>query len=350
MMKTKKITAIERASIEQASIEREAKETSWRKSCFLRATQSDRITVLIGPSQKSFQVPQDLLMQWAPALGKAYQSGFEESRTRTILLPHVKMSTFEEFLIWLHAYEPSVDLKKLASVLDLAIFAEMYIICHLKNQTSDILRAELGSGRWQLTPDDVAMVYDDVPSGSILRQLCSVSFALAAGDPPSYSGFGHPSGFGGLANTHKDHSNYMEWKSVFETHSDLGWDYFKQIQTGYAQTSINGGGACRFHDHRDIRGAGREGVDKCPYPHGALPTKRHARSQPNENQGEKSVEAQPVGNDVQEQVQPVLQGPLEEPLSVEEAHPIEEQYSPVEEVAIAEEEPQPVQEVLSREW
>jgi len=42
------------------------------------------------------------------------------------------------------------------------------MICQLKYQTSDILRTELGSGRWQLTPDNVSMVYDEVPSDSIL--------------------------------------------------------------------------------------------------------------------------------------------------------------------------------------
>ncbi len=116
-----------------------------------------------------------------------------------------------------------MDPQNLASVLDLAIFAEMYIICQLKNQTSDILCIELGSGRWQLTPNDISMVYDEVPSDSILRQLCSVSLAFPVTDPASL-GFGYSSGFGGLPNvarTHRLHNNYLEWESVFEKHSDL---------------------------------------------------------------------------------------------------------------------------------
>jgi hypothetical protein len=90
----------------------------------------------------SFQVPQDLLMLWSLPLGEMCRSGLEESRARIIPLPHIKISTFEDFLIWMYAYGPSVNLNNLASVLDLAIFAEMYIICQLKNQTSDILRTE----------------------------------------------------------------------------------------------------------------------------------------------------------------------------------------------------------------
>ena len=279
----------------------------------------------------SFQVPQDLLMQWSPPLGEMCRSGLEESRTRLIPLPHVKISTFGDFFIWMHAYEPSVNLKSLTSVLDLAIFADMYIICQLKNQTSDILRAELGSGRWQLTPDDVSMVYDEVPSGSILRQLISVSLTLPVGDPPSSPGFG---GFGSLANfpsTHRQLGNYLEWESVFEKHSDLGWDYFRQIQTGHAQTAINCGGPCRFHDHRDIPGVGREDVDKCPYPRGALPTEGRIWSLPNEYQYEVSVEAQPVGNDVEEEPQPILEEP---PAAEEEPPTVEEELQPVEEVSV----------------
>jgi len=292
----------------------------------------------------SFQVPQDLLMQWSPPLGEMCRSGLEESQTRIIPLPHVKISTFEDFLIWMHAYEPSVDLKSLASVLDLAIFAEMYMICQLKNQTSDILHTELGGGRWQLTPDDVSMIYDEVPSGSTLRQLCSVSLALAAADPPSSSGFGssspygHSSVFGSLANfasTHRQHYNYLEWESVFKLHSDLGWDYFEQIQTRHAQTAINWGGPCRFHDHRDIPGVRREDVDKCPYPRGPLPMECRTRSMGSEYHQEVSVEAQPIGNDVEEEARPVLEEPqpiLEEPPAVvEEAEPVEEPQ-PVEEV------------------
>ncbi|RFU26968.1 hypothetical protein B7463_g9360, partial [Scytalidium lignicola] len=260
--------------------------------------QSDRITFVVEPSRVPFQVPQDLLMQWSLPLGNMCQSGLEESRTRVIPLPHVKISTFEDFFIWMHAYEPSVNLKSLVPILDLAIFAEIYIIYHLKNQTSDILRTELGSGRWQLTPDNISMIYDEVPSGSILRQLCSISLALPVADPTASPSFGS---FANSGRTHRQHNNYLEWESVFEKHSDLGWDYFRHIQTGHTQTAINWGGPCRFHDHRDIPGVKLEDANKCPYPLGALPTERHTQSLSNEYQSPASVEAQPVGNEEEAQ-------------------------------------------------
>lgn len=197
-----------------------------------------------------------------------------------------------------------MELLSFATVLDLAIFAEIYIICQLKNQTSDILRTELGSGRWQLTPENVCVIYDEVPLGSILRELCSASLALQVLDPPAPSTWDFSDA---PTVTHRKYENYLEWRSVFEKHSDLGWDYFKQIQAGNSSMVVtNGGGACRFHDHRDIPGTRREDVAKCPYPHGALPTEQSTRSPLNEYQHGVSMDAQLVRVGVKEDSQPVL--------------------------------------------
>lgn len=229
----------------------------------------------------SFQVPQGLLIRCSPPLGKMCHSEFQESSTQLIRLPHVKIQTFEDFFIWMHTYEPNVDNQSFASILDLAIFAEMYIICHLKNQTSDILRTQLGCGRWQLRPDDVSMVYDEVPSGSILRQLCSVSLALPNQKTPPLSNWGYSNNSGSYPNSvnaYKQHDNPREWEPVFQKHSDLGWDYFKRIQTNHTHNAINSGGTCRFHDHSDVLGSKRDNVDKCPYPRGAPSAEQHPQS------------------------------------------------------------------------
>jgi hypothetical protein len=83
------------------------------------------------------------------------------------------------------------------------------------------------------------MAYDEVPPGSILRQLCSVSLELPVSDPSSLLGFGHSSNFGSLANAasaYRQHDNYLKWESVFEKHSDLGWDLF-QTNTDWSCTN-----------------------------------------------------------------------------------------------------------------
>ena len=130
--------------------------------------QSDRITILVGPTEKSFSIPETLLMQYSVPLGKMCQSEFKESQTRIIQLQEVKISTFKDFFMWIHVYELSVNAESFESVLDLAIFAEIYMIYHLKNQTSDILQAGFDDGRWELRPHDVSTVYNNVPSRSVI--------------------------------------------------------------------------------------------------------------------------------------------------------------------------------------
>jgi hypothetical protein len=252
-----------------------------------RAMQSDRITILVGPTEKSFSIPEALLMQYSPPLGRMCQSEFKESQTRIIKLPEVKISTFEDFFIWIHVLEPSVNVESLESVLDLAIFAEIYIICHLKNQTSDILRAGFFDGRWELKPRDVSTVYNNVPSRSIIRHLCSVSLSSI-----------------------RRHTDPLKWKKVFEKHAELGWDYFREVQTAQAQSMIGYGGPCRFHDHRDIHDARSPSMGMCPYPYPILGTMLRTESK-RHNDCESLLREEEVA-------QPVGEQPLEE-VSVEEA-------------------------------
>ena len=271
--------------------------------------QSDRITILVGSAEKIFFIPEALLMQYSPPLGKMCQSEFKESQTRIIKLPEVKISTFEDFFIWIHVLEPSANVKSLESVLDLAIFAEIYIICHLKNQTSDILRAGFGDGRWKLKPSDVSTIYNNVPSRSIFRQLCSVSLALAVQDHPDSIWNSRSS------SSITQYTDPLKWQKAFEKHAELGWDYFREVQTAQTQSAIGCGGPCRFHDHRDIHDARSPIMGTCPYPYPILGTtlrpelKRHKYWErlPSE---EKPVEEVPV-EEVPAEV-PVEEAPVEE--------------------------------------
>jgi hypothetical protein len=137
---------------------------------------------------------------------------------RVIKLPEVKPSIFEDFFIWLHTHEPRVKSTDMVAVFDLAIFADMYIIYDLMNQTSDVIRKALSDGSWQLTPDIVSRVYDGVPSGSILRQLCSSALTT---------------------NRSRQCSDLSVWKPVFEKCADLGWDYFRQMQPAVGKFQIS---------------------------------------------------------------------------------------------------------------
>ncbi|KFY47247.1 hypothetical protein V494_00083 [Pseudogymnoascus sp. VKM F-4513 (FW-928)] len=318
-----------------------------------RAMQSDRITILVGPTEKSFSIPEALLMQYSPPLGRMCQSEFNESQTRIIKLPEVKISTFKDFFIWIHVLEPSVNVQSLESVLDLAIFAEIYMICHLKNQTSDILRAGFGDGRWELKPRDVSTVYNNVPSRSVIRQLCSVSLALTVQDRPDSIWNSRSSSSSSI----REYTDPLKWKKVFEKHAELGWDYFREVQTAQTHSAIGFGGPCRFHDHTDIHDAISPSMGTCPYPCPILGTTLRTESKlhndcerlPSEEKLVKAaqpVEEQPVEEEPVEE-EPVEEEPVaEEPVEEEpvEEEPVEEE--PVEEEPVEEEpvEEEPVEE------
>lgn len=86
-------------------------------------------------------------------------SSFKESIDGFIKLPEVEVTAFEDFMLWLHSYIPSQTIqKKFPAVLDLAIFADIYQILPLQNQTSDIIL--------QLLLDDPSLVTPEIISKS----------------------------------------------------------------------------------------------------------------------------------------------------------------------------------------
>jgi len=86
--------------------------------------QTDRFTILLGPAQKSFRVPQGLLIQRSSVFEKM------ESNEQVIRLPKEDPTTFEHFFIWLHAIEPCLSINGIDAIVDLAIFAEKYHVCY----------------------------------------------------------------------------------------------------------------------------------------------------------------------------------------------------------------------------
>jgi hypothetical protein len=227
--------------------------------------QSERVKVLVDSTKDTFWVPYDLLAQYSTAF-KKFRNALNDSGDE-IVLPDVTTSTFDDFFIWLHAYEPCIlrteshDSHIIDGALHLAVFAQKYQIYHLRNQASDVVRAALREGEWNITPDMISAVYKVAPAGSALRQLSFLGFVAAEG-----------------------RTNSTLWQAAFIDCPSLGWDYF-QYKNGSElyKEGIQDGGACRFHDHSDIRGWVLRDLPNCPYPHGA------PRSLPNELVGSTSV-------------------------------------------------------------
>ena len=216
-----------------------------------RSVQSERVTVLVGSNQDPFEVPYDLLTQYSRDF-KKLRNALNDSGDE-IVLPDVTKPTFEDFFIWLHAYEPNIlrtdgsESDFIDGALNLAVFAQKFKIYHLRNQASDVVRAALREGQWSITPDMISAVYKVAPAGSALRQLSFLGFVGSEGQ-----------------------SDSTVWQAAFIDCPSLGWDYF-QYKNGNKKDSdsIAAGGACRFHDHSDIRGWVVQDLPACPYPHGA---------------------------------------------------------------------------------
>lgn len=170
---------------------------------------------------------------------------FLESSQRVIKLPEEDPHVFDDFYDWMHSSEPHVDFSKGAeATFDLAIFAEKYQICHLKNQIADILLKEYQKDI--LNAETLDHVYSSVPEGAILRQLCSLILKkqITYHDEYCYS--------------ERSLDDWKEYEPVFSLHAGLGRDFFTWTVTKKVKP-------CAFHDHSNITHP-VEGTDKtCPY-------------------------------------------------------------------------------------
>ena len=162
--------------MDQVSTSNEVLRLQASLTCLGSAMQSDRFTVLVGSGAnlREFKVARDLLCRYSPIIKSMCTLPFEEADKQVIHLPEEAGEMFSYFIMWIHAVDPSIDSNITFDVLiDLAIFAEKYHVCHLKNQTSNIIEQWLTTEAKLLTPDIVQRVYDWTAGGSILRKICS---------------------------------------------------------------------------------------------------------------------------------------------------------------------------------
>lgn len=210
-----------------------------------RAMQTDRFTIIVGPNKSSYKVPEGRLTMHSTVFERMCSAPFLESTQRVINLPEEEPEVFDNFFDWIHSAKPQVDFSKgTEAVFNLAIFAEKYQICHLKNQLSDIIKKDWD--RRKLKPETIDQVYRNVPDGAVLRQLCSLVLKRQVS---SYSSF----------ERHGDkYELYKEYAPVFNSHSDLGRDFFKWATCGDPET-------CAFHDHSNITNPVEAKNYLCPY-------------------------------------------------------------------------------------
>ena len=226
------------------------------------------MNVLVGSQEdgdadsRQFRMPVDLLWWRSTTFQVMLDGRFLESAIGLIKLPETSIATFQNFFIWAFCSAPHIDpALSLEAVVDLAIFATVYQVFALQNQATDVIRAKLGSGDWQLEPDVVGRVYQDVGEMSVLRQV--ITAALGTIDKP-LNAFSVGKKTKARKTAAQIVSSYWE---VFRKEADLGADFFAGTLNKWEGSDLGEGGACRFHDHGGRVMADKttiEGV-KCPF-------------------------------------------------------------------------------------
>lgn len=196
--------------------------------------QTEHFTMLIGHESMPFKVPEGLLIMYSPVFEHMCSGPFRESNERLIRLPEERPSVFKDFFLWIHSLKPELDFSKgTESVFALAIFAEKYQIHHLINQTSDLI--ESNEGKKRMYPEILELVYNNVPKGAVLRQLCAWVLNCIV----NYGGRG----------VHQI-SLHQLYGHIFSAHADLGEDFFEWASD---PTIVHNRRKCRFHDHSNIK-------------------------------------------------------------------------------------------------
>lgn len=187
----------------------------------------------------AYKIPQGRLAMHSSVFERMCSAAFLESTQRIIKLPEEDPHVFDDFYDWMHSSKPHVDFSKGAEAMfDLAIFAEKYQICHLKNQIADVLKKEWDSN--MMNSENMDQVYSSVPEGAVLRQLCCWILVR-------------------LVNGYRPPKNVCEeYEPVFALHPDLGRDFFRW-------TIIKDHNPCAFHDHSNITNPVKGTGNTCPY-------------------------------------------------------------------------------------
>ena len=246
--------------------------------------QTKRFVVLVGTLKtEEFEVPQGLLSKYSPVFDSMCRLPFEEAETRFIKLPEECQEVFRYFFLWVHSLVPALDTilpGRPGLLLNLAIFAEKYQISLLKNQTADMIQTRIyGEAQSKamvfiVDPMAIGEIYSKTPQRSILRRLCMLSLTTELRS---------------FKEGRIEASSATAWENLICKHPDIGWDFFRKIQTREAD-SIRGWGpstfpsdpthACTYHDYSDIPGFKEPKLGApCPYPLG-VPSKMTQKSTP----------------------------------------------------------------------
>ena len=137
----------------------------------------------------SFLIPIDKIAACSPFFFKAFNSGFEESRSKTIYFPVEDALTLQSFHNWLFVPELFKDLVQTQSffqMVKLWIFGERHAVLALQNETMRIILEALDRpGGRTITGEIIQYAYENTMADSPLRKLL-VDLAVSCMDEQSY--------------------------------------------------------------------------------------------------------------------------------------------------------------------
>lgn len=163
------------------------------------------------------------------------KSESREGISQSISLPETAPQTFEHIFIWALSPDPKIDPDlALSLMVDIAIFATIYLMPALLHQVLDILRSRLTEPHATLMPQLLDHIYSQVDEQSLLHYLTQAALATIGRSWP--------------VNEATDQT-LETWRQIFERHPTLGYDYFHVQVKGWSSLDLAKGGPCRFHRH-----------------------------------------------------------------------------------------------------
>lgn len=180
-------------------------------------------------------MPSDFLTKRSDAFRMILKSEGQETISQSISLPETAPQTFEHIFIWALSPDPAIDSDlPLFLLVDIAIFATVYLVPALLHQVLDILRRKVTEPHATLTPELLDHIYSQVDEQSLLHYLTQAALAT----------------IGRLWLVIEATDQTLEsWRQVFDRHPTLGYDYFHVQVMGWTSSDLAKGGPCRFHRH-----------------------------------------------------------------------------------------------------
>lgn len=134
-----------------------------------RLLTSELVATFIGPTRKAFHIHQDLLCDRSTYFKAAFRGKFEEAATKELYLVDDDDAAFELFVNWLYGanLKAPANEKQLPCYLALVALSEKFMVEHLGNIATDLVRTFYQDSETQVRAQDLAFAYTHIDGEKI---------------------------------------------------------------------------------------------------------------------------------------------------------------------------------------